>query len=109
VLQLDTLGKYRNRLILRKSLATLPPTLDQTYDRILCVIEENDSKYTVRILRWLAFLTRPVLVEKISEVVAIDLKRDPAFNPHEVLKDPLDILNIYSSLVTIATPKESFL
>jgi hypothetical protein len=28
VLQLDTLGKCRNRLMLRKSLATLPPTLD---------------------------------------------------------------------------------
>ena len=79
MLQLDTLGKCRNRLMLRKSLATLPPTLDQTYDRILCAIDENDSEYAVRILRWLAFSTRPLLVEEISEVVAIDPERDPAF------------------------------
>jgi hypothetical protein len=27
-------GKCRNRMMLRKALASLPPTLDQTYDRI---------------------------------------------------------------------------
>ena len=109
VLQLDTLGKCRNRLMLRESLATLPPTLDQTYDRILCAISENDSEYAVRILRWLAFSARPLLVEEISEVVAIDPERDPAFDCQEVLEDPLDALDICSSLVTIATPEESFL
>jgi hypothetical protein len=38
VCQLDTIGKCRNRLKLRESLASLPPTLDETYDRILCAI-----------------------------------------------------------------------
>ena len=95
--------------MLRKSLATLPPTLDQTYDRILCAIDENDSEYAVRILRWLAFSTRPLLVEEISEVVAIDPERDPAFDRQEALEDPLDVLNICSSLVTIAPLEQSFL
>jgi hypothetical protein len=51
VCQLDTLGKCCNRAMLRKSLATLPRTLDQTYDRILTRIGEEYSKYAMRILQ----------------------------------------------------------
>jgi hypothetical protein len=88
---------------LRKTLATLPPTLDETYDRILCDISEDDYKYAVCILRWLAFSSRPLSVEEISEAVAIDIERNPMFDPQEVLEDPLDVLDICSSLITITT------
>jgi uncharacterized membrane protein len=87
--------------MLRKSLATLPRTLDQTYDRILSAISEEYSDYAVRILQWLTFSARPLSVEEIAEVVAIDVARDPAFDRDEVLEDPLEALNICSSLVTI--------
>ncbi|KAF1838785.1 hypothetical protein BDW02DRAFT_626846 [Decorospora gaudefroyi] len=101
--QLDTLGKCCNRAMLRKSLATLPRTLDQTYDRILSTISEEYSVYAMRILQWLTFSARPLSVAEIAEVVAIDGSRDPAFDRDEVLEDPLEALNICSSLVTIAT------
>ncbi|KAF2178431.1 hypothetical protein K469DRAFT_599451, partial [Zopfia rhizophila CBS 207.26] len=107
VCQLDTLGKCRNRLTLRKSLATLPPTLDETYERILCAINKEDTEYAVRILRWLTFSSRPLLVEEISEVVAIDVERVPVFDREEVLEDPLEVLSICSSLINIATTEES--
>ncbi len=107
VCQLDALGKCRNRLMLRKSLATLPPTLDETYDRILCAIHIDDSEYAVRILRWLAFSLRPLSVEELSEAIAVDVGRDPAFDRQEVFEDPQDILNICSGLVTIATTETS--
>ncbi|KAF2627576.1 ankyrin, partial [Macroventuria anomochaeta] len=103
VCQLDTLAKCRNRAMLRKSLATLPQTLDQTYDRILTAISEEDREYAIRILQWLTFSTRPLSAEEIAEVVAIDVARDPAFDHDEVLEDPLEALNICSSLVTITT------
>jgi hypothetical protein len=106
VCQLDTLGKCCNRLQLRKSLATLPPTLDETYNRILCAIDDENSEYTVRILRWLAFSSRPLLLEEIAEVIAINSGRDPAFDSQEVLEDPSDVSRICSSLVTIATTEE---
>ena len=92
--------------MLQKSLTTLPSTLDETYDRILCAINDDDSQYAVRILRWLAFSKRPLQVEEVAEVVAIDPERDPAFDRDEVLEDPLDVLAICSSLVTIATNDE---
>ncbi|KAI1577402.1 vegetative incompatibility protein HET-E-1 [Pyrenophora tritici-repentis] len=101
VCQLDTLGKCCNRAMLRKSLASLPRTLDQTYDRILSTISEEYSKYAMRILQWLTFSARPLSVEEIAEVVAIDVARDPAFDRDEVLEDPLEVLDICSSLVTI--------
>ncbi|KAF1928951.1 HET-domain-containing protein, partial [Didymella exigua CBS 183.55] len=101
--QLDTLAECRNRTMLRKSLATLPQTLDQTYDRILTAIGEGDCEYAMRILQWLTFSMRPMSVEEVAEVVAIDMARDPAFDCDDVLEDPLEALNICSSLVTIST------
>jgi hypothetical protein len=89
--------------MLRKSLASLPRTLDQTYDRILTAISEEYAEYAMRILQWLTFSARPLSVEEVTEVVAIDVARDVAFDRDEVLEDPLEALNICSSLVTITT------
>jgi hypothetical protein len=89
--------------MLRKSLATLPRTLDQTYDRILCAISDEYSDYAMRILKWLTFSARPLSIEEVAEAVAIDVARDPAFDRDEVLEDPLEAMNICSSLVTVTT------
>jgi ankyrin repeat protein len=87
--------------MLQRALATLPPTLDQTYDRILAGIDENYSQYAIRILQWLTFSARPLSIDEVAEAVAIDAKRDPAFDRDEVLEDPMEVLNICSSLVTM--------
>jgi hypothetical protein len=91
--------------MLRKSLATLPQTLDETYNRILTAISEQDRDFAMRILQWLTFSARPMSVEEIAEVVAIDVAREPAFDRDDVLEDPLEALNICSSLVTLTTNK----
>ncbi|KAF1999768.1 hypothetical protein P154DRAFT_523078 [Amniculicola lignicola CBS 123094] len=101
VCQLDELRKCVNRKMLQKALASLPPNLDQTYDRILAAIDEDYSQYAFRILQWLTFSARPLLIDEVAEVVAIDAKRDPAFDRDEVLEDPLEVLNICASLVTM--------
>ncbi|KAH7088079.1 ankyrin repeat-containing domain protein [Paraphoma chrysanthemicola] len=101
--QLDFICECRNRAMLRDALATLPPTLDETYDRILCAISNQDSSYAVRILQWLTCSERPFSAEELAEIAAIDSARDPAFESDEVLEDPLDTLSICSSLVTITT------
>ncbi|KAK1918627.1 hypothetical protein CFE70_001353 [Pyrenophora teres f. teres 0-1] len=106
VCQLDTLAKCRNLVMLRNSLGTLPQTLDQTYDRILTAISKEDCVYAMRILQWLTFSARPLSVTEVAEVVAIDVARDLAFNRDEVLVDPLEALDICSSLVTITKNEE---
>ncbi len=105
VCQLDRLAKCHSRSALQEVLATQPPALDKTYDRILCAIDERNSKYAVRVLLWLAFSSRQLSPEEISEAVAIDVERDPSFDMQEVLEDPLDVLKICPSLVTIANNK----
>ncbi|KAF2647459.1 hypothetical protein K491DRAFT_643989, partial [Lophiostoma macrostomum CBS 122681] len=101
VCQLDELGKCVNRKMLRKALATLPSSLDETYDRILSSISEEYSQYAIRILRWLTFSTRQLSLHEVAEVVAIDIEREPAFDRDEVLEDPMEVLNICSSLITV--------
>jgi hypothetical protein len=103
VCQLDAVARCRSRATLRKSLATLPQTLDQTYDRIITAINEEDQDYAMRILQWLTFSARPLSVEEVAEVAAIDVVGNRAFDRDEVLEDPLEALNICSSLVTITT------
>ena len=92
--------------MLRKSLTTLPQTLDQTYDRILAAISAEDCVYAIRILQWLTISARPLSVREVAQVVAIDVTREPVFDRDEVLVDPLEALDICSSLVTLTTESE---
>ncbi|KFY91992.1 hypothetical protein V498_05197 [Pseudogymnoascus sp. VKM F-4517 (FW-2822)] len=101
VCQMDTLGECRSRLALRTALKTLPTTLDETYERILCTISDEDSEYAMRILQWLAFSSRPLSVEEVAEVVAINVKRETAFDRNEVLENPMEVLDICTGLISV--------
>jgi len=89
--------------MLRKSLTELPPTLDETYDRILRLIDDKYSEYALHILQWLAFSERPLRLGELAEIVAIDVDGDPPFHEDEVLEDPSHIATICSSLITVTT------
>jgi hypothetical protein len=71
------------------------------YNRILSAIKEDDRPYAIRILRWLAFSSRPLLLAEVAEVAALDSDRCPTFDRDEILQDPWDVLSICSSLVTV--------
>ena len=86
---------------LRKTLSTLPATLDDTYFRILCAIPDDYVPYAVRILHWLAFAKYQPSLEELAEAAAIDPERNPAYSPDDVLNDPMEVLNIFSSLVCV--------
>ncbi|KAM3077406.1 hypothetical protein ACMFMG_006751 [Clarireedia jacksonii] len=101
--QLDVLGQCRTRKQLDKALSNLPPTLDETYNRILSAISSSDSDYAIRILRWLTFSARPLSLGEVAEIAALDTDRSPAFDRDDVLEDPLDVLSICSSLITVTT------
>lgn len=77
--------------------------MDDTYERILCNIHTDDAEYALRALRWLAFSDRPLYLDEVAEVMAIDPEREVPFDADEVLEDPLDVLSICSSLVTITS------
>ena len=89
---------------LRHALASLPKTLDDTYARILCNIDKKYShynKHVLKILQWLTFSTRPLRLEELAEVFAIDINETPRFDPGRRLPEPGDILTLCSSLITL--------
>ncbi|KAH6704178.1 hypothetical protein BKA61DRAFT_660800 [Leptodontidium sp. MPI-SDFR-AT-0119] len=99
VCQLDVLRKCLKVDALRRALKTLPKTLNETYDRILRSIDEDYSQDAFRILQWLVYSARPLRMEEMVEVIAIDTEQSQ-FNPENRLPDPRDLLTICSSLVT---------
>jgi hypothetical protein len=95
------LQKCRSVYKLQKALASLPKTLDEIYTRILRNITEDDGTNTLKILQWLAYSTRPLQIEEVTEVIAIDIEGGHWFNLEKRFKELRDILTIYSSLITI--------
>jgi hypothetical protein len=99
-LQLDSLECCRIANDVYRCLESLPEGLDETYDRILAKIKGEDCKWAIRVLECLAFSARPMTLEEVGEVVA--------FNPDsgqfdQWLPDPLAVLEICSSLITISS------
>jgi hypothetical protein len=98
-LQLDSLEYCRIASDVYKRLESLPDGLDETYDRILSKIKDEDRKWAIRVLECLSFSARLMTLKEVSEVVA--------FNPDsgqfdQWLPNPLAILEICSSLITIS-------
>lgn len=98
---MDFLRECRNRRQLRDALYNLPRTLDATYDRIFSAISVSDQPYALRVLRWLTFSKRPLYLQEIAQIAAMDPDRIPMFDREEILEDPRDVLNICSSLVVV--------
>ena len=52
-------------------------------------------------LQWLTFSARPLRLEELAEIVAIDVHETPRFDPERRWPEPRDILVICSSLVSL--------
>ncbi|KAL9100692.1 MAG: hypothetical protein Q9163_003956 [Psora crenata] len=87
--------------ILLKALASLPKTLDDTYTRILCNIDDSSSQDAFKILQWLTFSARPLRLEEISEVIAIDADDSTRYNTTKIFNDRREILTICPSLISL--------
>jgi hypothetical protein len=78
--------------------------LDETYQRILLEIEEENRKYAHRLLQCLTVSFRPLRVEELAEVLAIrfDDGEAPDYHPDWRLEDAQDaVLSACSSLIAI--------
>jgi ankyrin repeat protein len=102
VYQVDSLEGSLNLRILRKTLASLPRTLDETYARILDNMDAENNALALKVLRWLIYCARPLRLEEASEAITVDFVGYPRVNPEKRLPEPRDILTICSGLVTTA-------
>ena len=89
-------------------LGKLPKTLDETYERVLKNIDENNREHARRLLHCLAVAVRPLRVQELAEILNFDFdvaqEGIPEFHPspNQQLKDQEDdLLSICSSLITI--------
>ncbi|KAL8834139.1 MAG: hypothetical protein Q9170_003886 [Blastenia crenularia] len=103
--QFDVLSGCLNLTKLRQALTSLPSTLDETYDRILCSMEPGFKGHTRRILQWLAFSLEPLRLAEIAELVAFDAEDGSTFNATNRLADPGDALSLLGCLVMSSETK----
>ncbi|MCJ1387554.1 hypothetical protein MMC18_000397 [Xylographa bjoerkii] len=105
--QLDALRKCLKPQAVKKALRSLPKTLDETYGSIVSRMDIDYKEDARRILQFVAFSGRPVRLDEVVEVLAIDLDEpDFRFDPGNRLTDARDILTICSCLITI-TPSST--
>ena len=86
--------------VVKKTLARLPKTLGESYDRIILFIPHEYTKEAYYALLWLAFSERPVHIREVAEAAILDPVMG-SVNPEDRLTEPQDIIEICSSLVTI--------
>jgi ankyrin repeat protein len=96
----------------RAILAKLPKTLDETYERTLKDINENNREHARRLLHCLAVAVRPLRVEELAEIIAFDFDAVPdgipKFHAERRPKNTEDaVLSICSSLITIVDNRGS--
>lgn len=88
---------------IREALTKLPKTLDETYERILKDIPDENQIYAHRALQMLAFDLGIYSLEALAECIVIESDQWP-FSSERQLIHPRDLLEICSCLITISGP-----
>ncbi|QBZ57640.1 hypothetical protein PoMZ_02573 [Pyricularia oryzae] len=99
--QLDFLEKFLKLDHLRKASKKLPKTLDETYARILSKIPPDYERNATRLLQFLTFSERPLQLEEVVDIDAVDLEEKPRFNADYRMPEPDEISIYCSSLVVV--------
>jgi hypothetical protein len=99
---------------LRRTLAELPESLDETYERIVKDIKKGNRADAYRMLQCLAVAIRPLSVAELAEVLAFDFDASatkggiPQLNPKWRWEDHEQaVLSTCSSLITIVPADDS--
>jgi Ankyrin repeats (3 copies)/Ankyrin repeats (many copies) len=95
----------------RRTLDELPESLDETYERVLKEIKKPNREHARRILQCLVVAIRPLRVEELAEVLAVDFDNADGvvkLNPNWRWEDEEQaVLASCSSLISIVESGES--
>ncbi|KAG1850980.1 hypothetical protein C8R48DRAFT_778011 [Suillus tomentosus] len=100
--QLDELRRCAREIDIKNALNNLPAGLNETYDRIVCGIQQKGRGYdqiAYNCLLWLAGALTPLTLGQLDEAMMIDIKRS-ILDPDLRASDPMDIVVACGSLVT---------
>jgi hypothetical protein len=93
---------------IRRALNELPETLDETYERTLEEIDEQNWEYAHRLFQCVAAASRPLLVNELAEFLAFDFEAGstPTFLADWRPEDPAHtVLSVCSSLLAVVKPR----
>jgi len=95
----------------RRTLAELPESLDETYERVLKEIKRPNRDHAHRVLQCLVVAVRPLRVEELAEVLAVDFddaegiaQLKPSWRWED---EEQALLSSCSSLITIVASEDS--
>ncbi|KAH9960390.1 hypothetical protein BC827DRAFT_391007 [Russula dissimulans] len=95
----------------RRTLNELPESLDETYERVLKEIKKSNRHHAHRLLQCLVVAVRPLRVEELAEVLAVDFDHPEGIaklNPNWRWEDEEQaLLSSCSSLITIVESDDS--
>ena len=84
----------------------MPRSLDETYERILCSIDEGSIKDARRILTLLCFSFRPLKVQEVIDGIAVDLDEPACLNLRRRLQDADDLREICPGLIDVGVKRD---
>ncbi len=80
-------------------LSSLPESLDETYERMLCNINSFLIEDARQILTLLCYAPRPLLVQELIDAVAVEIKNPTGLNRRRRLQDINGIRDICGGLI----------
>jgi ankyrin repeat protein len=100
------------QLKVRAVLERLPNTLEETYERVLKDIKEDNREDARRLFHCLAVAVRPLRVEELAEILTFDFDTTqgglPKFHADRRPKDQEEhILSLCSSMITVVNTRGS--
>ncbi|KAH8700392.1 hypothetical protein BGW36DRAFT_425219 [Talaromyces proteolyticus] len=104
VCHLDDLKQNLNVEMLKRTLNSLPQSLEETYTKIISSIDTSHKRYTLQVLQWLVYAKRPPSIAELVEVLAVDTEKKeqrPFFDIKNRFPNPHDILKICSNLIVV--------
>ncbi|THW69748.1 purine and uridine phosphorylase [Aureobasidium pullulans] len=100
--QLDVLKNCYNRPTIEKALKDLPKTLHDTYARMLkTILVSPHCREAITAIQFLLWSKGILHVDMIHDAILVRPEKRPAFDKADRYFDPLDVLKLCSSLVTV--------
>jgi len=97
--QLDVLASCIDPKSVREALSSLPPTLNETYSRILTGLPKSNLRGAKRLLQFLTYSERPLWINEAVDVLAVDSSQTPKFDVRNRMPNPVEITKLCGNLV----------
>tara|TARA_R110002003_G_scaffold189_1_gene14686 strand:- start:4089 stop:6695 length:2607 start_codon:yes stop_codon:yes gene_type:complete len=110
--QLDVIRSLKSDKAIRGALERLPKSLNETYVRALRRLmqshEDEEVVQAQRLFRWLVHSARPLGLNELVEVIAVDFDQE-GFDISAVVTEPSELLKFGESLIASGGQKRQYL